>query len=352
MDELLRHNDLPFGGDDDGSHQSPAQALREKSLAAVSRIRACVTTAKTKLGQVHVPARVTGAAARVRTAVARHPVSPMLYIAVAGLIAGAVIFQSTYIRAYAVQVDGVEVGLVADTADVDAAVSHVESRVASVLGASYDYDAEVTYTPVFSTQDALTDAQDIEAYLFENTDALMDGFVLTVGGQEIGAAASQADLDALLDRVAAPYITEDTVDYGFVEDVSITSRQMSSDTDFDLEAIYAALTANSVEEAVYVVEKGDTFSRIAKSLDMASDGIVALNGMVRTAYAADCVERAVPYLQAAIEADMQAEAMRVTLAGCFISLDRKDEARELLEKVLADNPANESARALLQTLSA
>ena len=49
---------------------------------------------------------------------------------------------------------------------------------------------------------------------------------------------------------------------------------------------------------------------------------------------------------------MQAEAMRVTLAGCFISLDRKDEARELLEKVLADNPENESARALLQTLSA
>ncbi|WP_300735326.1 tetratricopeptide repeat protein [uncultured Desulfovibrio sp.] len=96
----------------------------------------------------------------------------------------------------------------------------------------------------------------------------------------------------------------------------------------------------------------EAFDAFAKSLDMASDGIVALNGMVRTAYAADCVERAVPYLQAAIEADMQAEAMRVTLAGCFISLDRKDEARELLEKVLADNPANESARALLQTLSA
>ena len=277
MDELLRHNDLPFGGDDDGSRQSPAQALREKSLAAVSRIRACVTTAKTKLGQMHVPARVTGAAARVRTAVARHPVSPMLYIAVAGLIAGAVIFQSTYIRAYAVQVDGVEVGLVADTADVDAAVSHVESRVASVLGASYDYDAEVTYTPVFSTQEDLTDTQDIEAYLFENTGALMDGYVLTVGGQEVGVAASEADLQDLLDRVAAPYLTENTVDYGFVEDVSITSRQMSSDTQFDLDAVYATLTANSVEEAVYVVEKGDAFSRIAKSLDMSVSELSELN---------------------------------------------------------------------------
>ena len=105
----------------------------------------------------------------------------------------------------------------------------------------------------------------------------MDGYVLTVGGQEVGVAASEADLQALLDRVAEPYITEDTVDYGFVEDVSITSRQISSDTAFDLEALYSALTANSVEEAVYVVEKGDAFSRIAKSLGMTVSELSELN---------------------------------------------------------------------------
>ena len=149
MDELLRHDDMSFGGDDNGSRQSAVKVLKEKYLAAAERVRACVTTAKTKLGEAQVPIKVTHAAARIKTAVAKHPVSPMLYVAVAGLIVGAVIFQSTYIRAYAVQVDGVEVGLVADTAQVDAAVSHVESRVANVLGTSFDYDAEVTYTPVF-----------------------------------------------------------------------------------------------------------------------------------------------------------------------------------------------------------
>ena len=245
MDELLRHDDMSFGGDDNGSRQSAVKVLKEKYLAAAERVRACVTTAKTKLGEAQVPIKVTHAAARIKTAVAKHPVSPMLYVAVAGLIVGAVIFQSTYIRAYAVQVDGVEVGLVADTAQVDAA--------------------------------DLTDTQDIEAYLFENTGALMDGYVLTVGGQEVGVAASEADLQALLDRVAEPYITEDTVDYGFVEDVSITSRQISSDTAFDLEALYSALTANSVEEAVYVVEKGDAFSRIAKSLGMTVSELSELN---------------------------------------------------------------------------
>ena len=115
---------------------------------------------------------------------------------------------------------------------------------------------------------------------------------------------------------------------------------------------YAVIGTAAVKTPGFLKEACAVFTdSIIVALD-AKDGIVALNGMVRTAYAAGCVEKAVPYLQAAIEADMQAEAMRVTLAGCFISLDRKDEARELLQKVLTDNPENESARSLLETLSA
>ncbi|HJA78811.1 tetratricopeptide repeat protein [uncultured Desulfovibrio sp.] len=96
----------------------------------------------------------------------------------------------------------------------------------------------------------------------------------------------------------------------------------------------------------------EAFDAFAQSLDMAKDGIVALNGMLRTAYAAGCVDKVVPYLEAAIAADVQPEALRITLAGCLIHLDRKDEARALLEKVLADNPQSDSARSLLDTLRA
>lgn len=50
MDELLRHDDMSFGGDDNGSRQSAVKVLKEKYLAAAERVRACVTTAKTKAG--------------------------------------------------------------------------------------------------------------------------------------------------------------------------------------------------------------------------------------------------------------------------------------------------------------
>lgn len=278
MDELLRHNDMPFGGNDDsGSHEPVGQVLKEKVLAAAGRIKTCVVTAKEKLDDSAVKEKVCQAGAKAKRAVDRHPVSPLLYVAVLALAAGVFVFQSTYIKAYAVNVDGVEVGLVADTGAVDEAVSNVESRVASVLGTSYDYDAEVTYTPVYSTADELTDTQEIEAYLYETAGAVMDGFVLTVDGQEIGPAASEEDIQALLDRVAAPYLTENTVDYGFVEEVSITSREMASDTQFDLDGMYDVLTANSIEEAFYTVVKGDTFIKIAKSLGMSMSELEALN---------------------------------------------------------------------------
>lgn len=280
MDELLRHSDMPFGGNDSGSHKPAGQVLRETALAAAGKIRSCAAAGK--------------------AAVAHHPVSPLLYAVILILLAGTFIFRSTYIRAYAVSVDGVEVGLVTDTGEVDEAVSHVEDWVASVLGTSYDYEAEVTYTPVYSTASELTDAQEIEAYLYGTTSAVMEGYVLTVDGQEIGLAGSEEDIQALLDRVAAPYLTENTVDYGFVEEVSITSREIASNTKFDLESMYETLTVNSIEEAYYTVVKGDTFIGIAKALDMSMEDLEALNPEVTPSKLwvdqALVIQRSVPFL--------------------------------------------------------
>lgn len=216
---------------------------------------------------------------RVAKAVGNHPVSPMLYAAVAALVAGALVFHANYMDAYTVSVDGVEVGMVADTADMEAALSSAQSRIQSITGTDYTMDAQITYNHVYTTQEELSDMGEIEDYLYNTaaSTAIMDGWVLTVGDQEIGLGATEEDLQAVLDRISAAYITENTVDYGFVEDVSITSRQMSADTEFDMDGIYDALTANTIEQSVRVVQDGETFGRIATSLDMTVDELSALN---------------------------------------------------------------------------
>ena len=96
----------------------------------------------------------------------------------------------------------------------------------------------------------------------------------------------------------------------------------------------------------------EAFSWFTKSLDLEAKNIVALNCLVREAYQLNCVEKVLPYLAKASDNTTEGEAVHVTLAGCLISLGRADEAKAHLEEVLAQNPANTSARELISSLAA
>ena len=221
--------------------------------------------------------KVRAAGAKVKNAVARHPISPLLYVVVLALAAGVIIFRSTYVKAYAVMIDGVEVGVVTDTNAVATAIATAEFRVGDVLSEDYDCGADITFAEVYSTQEELTDAQVFEDYIYEAADATMEAYVLYVDGEEIGMAPSQQAIDDLLYRVAEPYMTDNTVDYGFVEPITVTPVEVPSNTEFDLEVMLGALTVHTVEEAFYTVVKGDTFSKISKALDMSIEELSALN---------------------------------------------------------------------------
>ncbi|MCR4666187.1 MAG: tetratricopeptide repeat protein [Desulfovibrio sp.] len=96
----------------------------------------------------------------------------------------------------------------------------------------------------------------------------------------------------------------------------------------------------------------DAFEWFVKSLDMSADNIVALNCLVREAYSLNNVEFVLPYLERAMETSSEAEAIRVTLAGCLMSLGRIQEAKTHLEFVLGQNPQNINAQELFQTVVA
>ena len=213
--------------------------------------------------------RVSAGWAKVRSVVDRHPVSPLLYVTLLALTVCAVAFNSTYTRAYALNVNGQEVGVVASQDDVEAIVSNVESRASDILGEDYSFDAEkLSTTPVYVTPSELSDTAQIEETLFEDVGALTQAYGLRVDGVELWYAASQEDIDALLEAAAAPYLTENTVYYEFVEDVVVYPVELPSNTQFDLEAIRATLAQMRIEQSTYVVKKGDTFNAIAYSLDM------------------------------------------------------------------------------------
>ena len=96
----------------------------------------------------------------------------------------------------------------------------------------------------------------------------------------------------------------------------------------------------------------EAFDNFARALNMNAENIVALNCLVREAYQLACVENALPYLEDTLNTGVEAEAVRVTLAGCLIYLGRGDEARTHLKAVLGANPANNNAKELFDTMAA
>ena len=113
--------------------------------------------------------------------------------------------------------------------------------------------------------------------LFEDVGALVQAYGLRVDGVELGCAATEQDLQALLDEAAQPYLTENTISYEFVEDVEIYPVELPSNTQYDLESIRETLSVMRVEQSTYVVKKGDTFNAIAYSLGMYPNELSILN---------------------------------------------------------------------------
>lgn len=214
---------------------------------------------------------------KLRFVMARHPVSPLLYITVLAVTIGTVAFQGVYTQAYTVNVDGVEVGVVETAEELNVILDNVEGRVATILGQDYDYDGDITLTPVYTTAKEVTDAAQVEDALFEGVGALITAAAISVDGEELGYASSQDEIYRLLDEIAQEYLTEDAIRYEFEENIEVYPVELGSNTQFDLEELKAILTASEVEEAYYTVKKGDTFNGIAYALGMYPYELSVLN---------------------------------------------------------------------------
>ncbi len=203
--------------------------------------------------------------------------APLPFLAVAGLIALVLVLTTIYTFGYVVVVDGVSVGSVQEETTFETVVDRVERRATSILGYDYTFNGSVSYDRALIQKSALSTGVSLENYVFDQIGEVMKSYVLTVGGQSVGAAQERAGLDELLESLKAKYVNANTKSAEFVEDVSITYQYTSSDLEQSLDAIAAALTANTTGDTTYTVVKGDTYSTIAYRNNMSTSELMALN---------------------------------------------------------------------------
>lgn len=272
MDEILHRSSRPEAGtaiaETLHTHE-PAEGLRAKARRVWSAVQA---------GALVLKRTTVHAWHKADCALAGHKLlAPLPFLAAATVAAVALVTTTVYTPSYVVTVDGLDLGTVTAPSVYERVVERVERRASDILGYDYTLDQDVEYTFALTQKDKLSSVGAFETYLFNQIGEVMKSYVLTVDGAFIGAAADKASLDGMLDELAAPYVTENTVSVEYVEDVAISYQYISSDVLQDLTSMEEILTANTTGETTYEVVKGDTYLAIAYANDMSLDELMALN---------------------------------------------------------------------------
>ena len=209
----------------------------------------------------------------------RRAVGPVSFLSACAALGVALTLTTLYTPSYAVLVDGEQVGVVADQDLVDLAIREVEAEGTSLLGYDYQVEGDVGYQFALSLRSDLTDQEDLEAYFFQQLDAVSDHLrqcEVLVDGRSMGVVKDEDTLNEMLDGMKAQYVNENTTSAGFVQNLSV-NYVYAADALMTVGEMQEALEANTTGDTTYTVQKGDTFNAIAYANDMSVSDLKALN---------------------------------------------------------------------------
>ncbi len=229
----------------------------------------------TQLRGIHE--QIAQSISRLHAALEKHPVSPLLYLTVGAVAVGYFTLSSMIPSHAAVSADpAISPEVVAvQEAYIDALPSGkpvVESDAAVILEDVPAPIPEASGLQVFAMQD------EPEAYAAAAEPVADQVYALKVEDEVVGYSETEEALYKLLDDVAQPWISPNTIRYDFVEKVEVVEAELPEGAQCDLDAITAKLSSLRTEKAVYTVQAGDTFNGIAlNKLNMNPDELAALN---------------------------------------------------------------------------
>ncbi len=204
----------------------------------------------------------------------------IIFVLICAVIISTLIIRSIYVPAYAIKINGQNIGAVADASIFEQAVDSVEAKAAEILGKEYKLESNAAISKTLAAKEQLISSTELNDYLLEQINEIKKSFILTVDGVAIGMSEDKSSLQGILDKIISQYTNENTTSYQFEQDVYITYDYTDATMQSDQEAIYKILTDNKEEAALYTVVEGDTFSEIAKNNGMKLNELMALNPQV------------------------------------------------------------------------
>ena len=204
---------------------------------------------------------------------------PVAFLSGALVVVAVCALLSLYTIGTTAAYDGNDLGTVSGIRTVNAVVDDLENITRETLGdESYTVDMDK-----LDTQVGVVRRQSVESRE-EFTDNLSDelgmveyAYALYIDDEPVAATTFPGALDELLDQLKKGYITANTVDSYFVENVEIKQEYVDASLVMNLGNIAEILNATKAGEVTYTVQAGDSYYYIAELYGMSVDDLLDMN---------------------------------------------------------------------------
>lgn len=158
----------------------------------------------------------------------------------------------------------------------------VESELCVKYDADIVLDHKLTFEPTHTKDDDIIDPNTLKEKINSKVGFLVAGVAITVDGQEIGIFKSEEEVNALIEKIKEPYLsnyTEENMpkEVNLVEDVQTVKKQVSINSLSNEEEVIEYIKNGSEEIKTHTVEVGESFWTIARIYDTSVDELVLAN---------------------------------------------------------------------------
>ena len=216
---------------------------------------------------------------RVRDRLEALEMHPMVFLGGAMAVAAAAVVISLYTVGTAVSYDGTPLGTVSGLETAQQAAGGLEAITRQTLdneGYTIDRTRLTTGRRLVARKD-LVSADELQQRLTDCLGLIDYGYVLYVAGEPVGATAFPGALEELLEQMKLSYVTENTVECRFEEDVEVRQEYVDRKYMMNLGYIAQKLTEDKVQEVTYTVVDGDTYYGIAGEYDLTVSRLLSMN---------------------------------------------------------------------------
>lgn len=227
---------------------------------------------------------------------------PAVFLSAALAIAALAVTLSLYTLGTTVRYGGSDMGTVPSKHTVNAVVTDLEKVTRETLhNADYTLDRQsLELSTKVVPRSTLESRDELETKLSDKVGLVSYGNVLYVDGEPVVATTFPGALEDLLEQMKIGYVTENTVESYFKEDVEIREEYVDASYMMNLGYIAEILNDTKQGAVTYKVKSGDTFYGIAEEYDISLTELLALNPGydVELLHEGDelMIAQAVPYL--------------------------------------------------------